>query len=276
MNIWINKTRIRSFLLLGAALSSFAGVNEAYAAATPQEIVIATSASPRPFTWYDKNQQLTGYDIDVARKVFSQLPQYHVSFTATEFTSILAGLDADRFQVGANNFAENPQRREKYIYSQPIFENQFVIATSKKNNDIHSFLDLLGKTSEVNPGINYTTALEQFNIKHKDNPVKLQYTEAELLLILQNVENGKTDFQLIDKSMLEQYISEYNLQLNVIPLSKEDSNLIGSPYSYFLIAKSKTGEKLVNDINEQLKKLTADGSLSIISHKYFNADYVPK
>ena len=279
----MNGARTTSFLFLATAVgvlfSGFYGVNKAHAAtntATPQEIVIATAADPRPFTYFDKDQQLTGYDIEVARKVFSQLPQYHVSFTATEFTSIVAGLDADRFQVGANNFAENPQRKEKYIFSQPIFENQFVIATNAKNSNIHSFHDLLGKTSEVNPGVNFTTALEKYNTRNQDNPVKLQYTESELLLILQNVESGKTDFQLIDKSMLEQYINEYHLKLNIIPLSKEDSSLIGSPFSYFLIAKSKTGEKLVSDINAQLKKLTADGTLSAISNKYFNGDYVPK
>ncbi|MFJ5332784.1 transporter substrate-binding domain-containing protein [Pectobacterium versatile] len=263
------------FLGLGAILSGYFGTYDAQAA-TVKSITIATSADPRPFTYFDKDSQLAGYDIDVAKAIFSHLPQYKVSFVTTEFTSILAGLDADRFQLGANNFAENPERKEKYLFSQPIFENQFVIATPEKNNTIQTFNDLLGKSTEVNPGINFTTALEKFNQQHKENPVKLHYTEADLLISLQNLENGKTDFVLIDKSMLEQYVQEHNLKLNIIPLSKEDSQRIGSPYSYFLIAKGKAGEQLLNDINAQIKKLSADGTLSKISEKYFNGDYAPK
>lgn len=280
MNLLMTKHAVASFLLLGAcvAVGSFYVLENARAASTnkPVNIIIATSANPRPFTYFDKNNKLVGYDIDIARAVFSHLPQYHVSFTTTEFPSILAGLDSDRFQVGANNFAENKQRKEKYIFTRPIFENQFVIAISQKNDSIHSLKDLLGKSTEVNTGVNFTTALEKYNQEHKDNPVNLKYTEADLLPILQNVESGSADFQLIDKSMLEQYISEYNLKLKAIPLSKEESTLIGAPYSYFLVAKGKKGEILTNEINAQLQKLIADGTLTAISQKYFHGDYAPK
>lgn len=280
MNLQMTKHAVASFFLLGAgvAIGGFYGIESANAATAdkPVNIVIATSAGPRPFTYFDKDNQLVGYDIDLARAVFSHLPQYKVSFTTTEFPSILAGLDSDRFQVGANNFAENKQRKEKYIFTQPIFENQFVIAISEKNDSIHSLKDLLGKSTEVNPGINFTTALEKYNQQHKDNPVRLKYTEAELLPVLQNVESGTADFQLIDKSMLEQYIAEYQLKLKVIPLSKEESELIGAPYSYFLVAKGAKGEVLANDINAQLQKLIADGTITAISQKYFHGDYAPK
>lgn len=268
---------LASLFLLGAgAFIASAPLAQAANAQKPISVVIATAADPRPFTYFDKDNHLVGYDIDVAKAVFSHLPQYRVSFVTTEFTSILAGLDSDRFQVGANNFAENPQRKEKYIFTQPIFQNQFVIATQENNATIHALQDLRGKTTEVNPGVNFTTALEKYNQQHPENPVKLKYTEAELLLTLQNVESGKADFQLIDKSMLEQYIAQYSLKLKVIPLSKEEGAFIGAPYSYFLIAKSATGEKLVNDINAQLQKLTADGTLSAISQQYFHGDYAPK
>ncbi|WKV52507.1 transporter substrate-binding domain-containing protein [Dickeya fangzhongdai] len=268
---------LSTYFLLGmvTVTAGYSVMNKAQAA-TEQTIVIATSADPRPFTYFDKSNQLAGYDIDVAKAIFENLPQYKISFVTTEFTSILAGLDAGRFQLGANNFAENKERKEKYLFSQPIFENQFVIATNEKNNNIQNFNDLLGKTTEVNPGVNFTTALEKLNLQHKDNPVKLQYTEAEQLTVLQNLESGKADFVLIDKSMLEQYIREYHLKLKVTPLSKEDSSLIGSPYSYFLISKNAEGEKITNDINTQIKKLSADGTLSKISIKYFDGDYAPK
>ncbi|MGL4107570.1 transporter substrate-binding domain-containing protein [Clostridium sp. LP20] len=238
------------------------------------KIVVATGGSPKPFTYVNDKNELVGYDIEVVNAVFNKLPQYEVSFEKTEFTSILTGLDSDRYQVGANNFAMNKERKEKYSYTDPIFKNQYVIAVAKNNNSIKSFKDLLGKTSEVSAGNNYTTALENFNKDNQGNPVKLSYTEVDLLPILQHVEGGQYDFQLIDKSMLNQYIDEYGLNLNVIDLSEEDSNKIATPFSYLLV--SKGNEKLTNDINKAIAEIIKDGTVSQISKKYFNnGDYAP-
>lgn len=256
--------------------SSNSGTSTSAPAAAKTKIVVATSGNPKPFTYVNEKNELVGYDIEVAKAVFSQLPQYEVSFEKTEFASVLAGLDADRYQVGANNFAMNEKRKEKYIYTDATFKNQYVIAVASNRNDINSFKDLQGKTSEVNAGVNYTTALENYNKDHSDKPVKLQYTEAELLPILQNVESGKSDFQLIDAAMLQKYIIEFKLNLKTITLTEDDSKLVGTPFSYLLVSKSANGEQLAKDINGALAKLTKDGTIGKISVKYFDKDFSPK
>lgn len=241
-----------------------------------KHIVIATSGSPNPFVTVNKNGELSGYDIDVVKAIFAELPQYTISFETTEFPSVLAGLDSDRYQVGANNFAMNEQRKEKYFYTDPIFLNQYVIAIRADDQSIKGFKDLKGKTTETPPGLNYTTALENFNQANQDNPVKIQYSEADLLPVLQNIASGKYDFQLIDRAMLEQFIKQYQLKLKVIELSKEDNDRIGSPYSYLLVSKGNQGAQLTQDINEGIKKIIQNGKLTNISQQYFGADYAPK
>lgn len=240
------------------------------------KITIATAGMPKPFTYVDDNNELTGYDIEVAKAVFALLPRYEVKFEKTEFPSVLAGLDSDRYQVGANDFAMNEARKQKYIYTDPIFKNQYVIVTATSRSDINSFKDLLGKTTEVTPGVNYTTTLEKYNKSHPDKPVKLSYTDTDLLPILQHVESGKFDFQLIDGAMVRQYIKQYGLKLKVVPLAKSDSDLIGTPYSYFLVSKGPNGRQLANDINIALSKATTKGIISKISLKYFDGDFSPK
>lgn len=241
-----------------------------------KHIVIATSGSPSPFVTVNKNGELSGYDIDVVKAIFAELPQYTISFETTEFPSVLAGLDSDRYQVGANNFAMNEQRKEKYFYTDPIFLNQYVIAIRADDQSIKGFKDLKGKTAETPPGLNYTTALENFNQANQDNPVKIQYSEADLLPVLQNIASGKYDFQLIDRAMLEQFIKQYQLKLKVIELSKEDNDRICSPYSYLLVSKGNQGAQLTQDINEGIKKIIQNGKLTNISQQYFGADYAPK
>lgn len=241
-----------------------------------KHVVIATSGSPSPFVTVNNQGELSGYDIDVAKAIFAELPQYSISFEITEFPSVLAGLDSDRYQVGANNFAMNEQRKEKYFYTDPIFVNQYVIAVRDDDQSIKSFQDLKGKSTETPPGLNYTTALENFNQSNQDKPVNIQYSEADLLPVLQNVANGKYDFQLIDRAMLEQFIKQYQLKLKVIELSKEDNDRIGSPYSYLLVSKGNQGAELTQDINQGIKKIIQNGKLAKISQQYFGADYAPK
>lgn len=241
-----------------------------------QKIVIGTSGAPSPFTTVDDKGELVGYDIDVVKAVFAQLPQYEISFEITEFPSVLAGLDSQRYQVGANNYAMNEKRKEKYFYSDPIFKNQYVIAVAKNNQQINGFSDLKGKSTEVSPGLNYATALESYNEQNPNNPVKIVYSEAELLPVLQHVESGQYDFQLIDKVMLAQYINEHQLNLKTIELSKEDAERIASPYSYLLISKGAQGQQLTQDINQAIQKIIHNGELSKISQHYFGADYSPK
>lgn len=241
-----------------------------------KKIVIATSGEPSPFTTVNSKGELIGYDIDVVKAIFAELPQYQISFEITEFTSVLAGLDADRYQVGANNFAMNEQRKEKYFYTDPIFLNQYVIAVKSDDNRINSFKDLHGKSTETTPGLNYSTALEQYNQQNPNNPINIDYSEADLLALLQHVESGKYDFQLVDRAMLQQFIDQHQLKLKSIELSAEDSARIGLPYSYLLVSKSGQGEQLTQDLNQGIKNIIHNGKLAEISYHYFNADYSPK
>jgi len=265
-----------AFAIVGCGQKSDANSSKSSTEQAKKKIIVATGGMPKPFSFVDSNNNVTGYDIDVVKAVFEKLPQYDISFEKTEFTSIFAGLDSDRYQIGANNFAMNEKRKEKYIYSDPIFQNQYVIAVADKNNDIKSFTDLLGKKTEVSTGTNYATALENYNSKHSDKPVSLSYTDADLVSILQHVESGQFDFQLIDAAMLKGYIEEHGLKIKTISLSKEDSDLIGTPYSYLLIGKGANGDALSKDVNKALTEVIKDGTIKKISEKYFKDDFSPK
>ncbi|OCG44582.1 amino acid ABC transporter substrate-binding protein [Gilliamella sp. Choc5-1] len=268
---WLNILVVGTLFLTGCD-----NQNKDTQAKGKEKIIIATSGAPSPFTTVDKKGELMGYDIEVVKAIFANLPQYEISFEITEFPSVLAGLDSQRYQVGANNFAMNEKRKEKYFYSDPIFKNQYAIAVATKNNNIKQFTDLNGKSTEVTPGLNYATALELYNEQHPNNPVKIVYSEADLLPVLQHVETGQYDFQLIDKVMLSQLITEYNLNLKIIELNQDDTDRIGSPYSYLLISKDAKGEQLIKDINQGIQQIINNGKLSKISEHYFGTDYSPK
>jgi polar amino acid transport system substrate-binding protein len=239
------------------------------------KITIATSGAPNPFSYQEEDGTITGYDVEIIKAVLDRLPQYEYEIEIADFAAIFSGLDSDKYQIGVNNFSYNDERAEKYIYTKAIFKNAYVVAVQKDNDDIQTFEDLLGKSTEVSPDTTYSSALEAYNQEHSDNPINVSYySDVDLVQVLQRVADGLFDFQLIDKPMFDNYMSEYDLNLKGVELSEEESNLITTPFSYVLV--SKGNEQLAEDINTTLAELVKDGTIKEISEKFFNGeDYTP-
>lgn len=261
-----------SFGLAGCSQSSKADNNKT------QTITVGTSGAPKPFTYVDDNQKLVGYDVDTVRAIADETPGLKVKFQKTEIPSILAGLDSGRFQVGANNFASNPQRREKYYYSKPTFKDQYVLVVKKNNKTIKDFDDIAGKTTINAPGINFTTAIETFN-KTAKTKSKITYSSEDPAKTLQDVQDGKYDYVLIDKPLYKNYQKAYKLSgLKAVALTQADSKKVSAatPYSYLLVEKTPEGKQLLKKINAAITKIQSNGTAKKISEKYFYGDYTPK
>lgn len=67
-----------------------------------------------------------------------------MEFVTTAFDSILTGVDADRYQIAANDFNYNEERAQKYLFSDPISHSNYAI-TSAKGTSYDSLDDLSGK-----------------------------------------------------------------------------------------------------------------------------------
>jgi polar amino acid transport system substrate-binding protein len=238
----------------------------------------ATGGLPRPFSYVDENNKLTGHNIELIEEVFARLPQYKLVLEVTDFPSIFAGLDADRYQIGVNNFALNEERKEKYLFSEPIFKNRYIAAVADSGSwgdEVRTMADLAGKTTLNTIGTNMATAVENYNKTHPETLIKLSYGEADILLNLQMVESGQYDFNLIDKPMFDFYLREFNLKLKGIELGDALSgDIMETPYSYLIL--SKGNEKLVEAINKALAEVIADGTSKRICEKYFGSDYSPE
>lgn len=240
-------------------------------------VYAATGAMPKPFTFVDDNNELTGHNIDLIKAVFDRLPQYNLEIEVTDIPSIFAGLDSDRYQIGVNNFAMNEERKEKYLFSDPIFANQYVAIFAKdsdKAGTVDSWDDLAGLTTISQAGINITTALETYNAANPDKAINIEYSEADLVLQIQDVEAGKYDFVLMDKPMFEYYQKEFNFNVTGAEISNEVSeDLLPQPYSYLIF--SQGNEQLVEDVNQALKEVIEDGTSKEINEKWFGSDYSP-
>ena len=208
-------------------------------------IEVATVGTTKPFT-YDKDGELTGYEIEVMREIFKGSDKYEVNFNKTEWSSIFAGLDGDRYQIGVSNLSYDKKRAEKYLY------------------------DIGGKSTEVIQGTSTAKQLEAYNKEHKDNPTELKYTEGTIQSILANLSDGRSDYKIFERLTVEALIKDQGLNnLEVIELPSDQQ-----PYVYPILAK---GEKeLETFVNKRIKELYEDGTLEKLSKKYFGGTYLPE
>ena len=80
---------------------------------------VGTEGVYSPFSYHDPaTGQLVGYDVDVARAVADKLG-VRVEFVETPWDSIFAALEANRFDVVANEVTINSERQQKYDLSEP-------------------------------------------------------------------------------------------------------------------------------------------------------------
>ncbi|MCG7381437.1 transporter substrate-binding domain-containing protein [Paenibacillus sp. ACRRY] len=234
-------------------------------------IVAATSGVSNPFS-YDKDGELTGYDVEVMKAVFEGLPEYKLEVQAIEFEGILTGLDNGRFQLGANNFSSNPERREKYDFSLPIIENANVFVVRKDDNTLKSIEDLKGYKAVTEVGNSGATLLENYNTDHPDAKADIMYTDENFVKQFEGIEAGRYDVRIISRVSAEKAIKEHGFtNLKVVPFSTENSD----PGSYILFTKS-ADSTLLDAVNKRIKEMYNDGTLLKISEEQLGGDYLPK
>lgn len=246
-----------------------------------QVLIVATGASPKPYTFIDENDELTGYDIEILKLVDEQLDDVEFKFEVAEFPALFAGLDSGRFQAVANNLSATEERREKYDFSVPYIEAQFGIVATEGSGigEIESLEELAGKRTYGTPGLNFTKMLEQFNEENPDNQIIIEYTELDLQLQYQNLAAGLVDFAFGEQVVYKGYGPDAGLELEFYPLDSDylvetyGTNL----YSAFAFSKATDQTEVIAKIDAAIEQLLADGTISELSLEFFDGiDVTPR
>lgn len=244
-------------------------------------LLVATGASPRPYTFLDDNDELTGYDIEILKLIDERLDGIEFTFEVAEFPALFAGLDSGRFNIVANNLSATEERRQKYDFTDPYIEAQFGIAVGPQSGitSVTSLEDLAGKKTYGTPGLNFTKMLEQYNAEHPDQQIIIEYTELDLQLQYQNLAAGLVDFQFSERVVFNGYGEGQDLDLEFIELDSDylvdtyGTNL----YSAFALSKAVDQSAELEQINTALGELLADGTISKLSEEFFDGlDVTPR
>ena len=245
-------------VLLAALLTAACGASPNGADSTSSSGVlrVGTEGTYAPFSYQDPaTGQLAGYDVDVANAVGERLGKT-VEFVQTPWDSIFAALEANRFDVVANEVTITPERQEKYDLSDPYSVGEGVIITRADDDSITSLEDLRGKTAGATVTSNWAQVSRDAGATLE--PVE-GFTQAITLL-----NQGRVDAVVNDSIAFHAYQSETDDQ------SVKIAATIGEKSEQGFAARKNSG--LLPELNRALAELRADGTLTSISEKYLNAN----
>ncbi|MGM0507651.1 MAG: basic amino acid ABC transporter substrate-binding protein [Fusobacteriota bacterium] len=215
------------------------------------EIVMGTNAEFPPFE-YREGGKITGFDIDLAKKISEDLGK-ELKIVDMRFDGLIPALQSDKVDFVIAGMTATKERAENVNFSDAYYEASQVIIVRDNNNNIKNSEDLKGKKIGVQLGT--TGDVEAQKI---DN-VELKKYNAAFAAIME-LKNEKLDAIILDSEPAKNFVKQ-NKGLKVLPqeLTKEE----------YAIAINKDNNKLTNDINKSLNKLKDNGEYDILIKKYF-------
>ena len=264
----------KSLILVAAALALTAAFTACSkkntgAASGPRKIIIATGGNTAPSTFRNEKDELVGYETDVAKEVFSRLPQYTIEFTIADSHSTLTGLDAGLYQVSYNTWGYNKSRGEKYIISDVATVVPHAFVTRTENTDIKSVFDFPGHHVITLPGNANDITYRNWNARNPDKQIDVGYVE-NLAGWETKVANGEIDFYYHSKPVILATLAKTGVTgVKVTDVSVEDERTLtqGIVGNFFYFPKGE--EQLRDDFNHAFKDAVADGSIAKIFAEYY-------
>jgi cystine transport system substrate-binding protein len=219
---------------------------------------IAMEGTYPPFNYKDKKTgQLTGYDVEVARLLASKLG-LRPEFVSTEWSAILAGLGAGKYDVVVSQVGVTPKRLEAFDFSEPYtYSNPQLIVRNNERASYNSLADLKGKKVGVGQGTVFEQQLKGApGIEIKSYPATPEN--------LQDLAFGRIDAALNDSLMVA-----YLLKNSSLPIRA--GSRVGE-VAHMAIPFRKGNPIFKAALNKAIAEAKADGSLKAISIKWFGID----
>lgn len=217
---------------------------------------IGTEGTYAPFTFYNDQNELTGFDVELAREVAKRIG-VEAEFIETKWDGMFAGLDSKRFDLVANQVTIKPDRLEKYDFSSPYIKTRAVLVVHEENESIKAFEDLEGKKS----GQSLTSNLAELATSYGAEIVQIDGFNQAIDLIL----SSRIDATINDRlSYLDFKLQRPEAAIKVV------AEQATSNEAAFLF--NKGNEELVEAIDKALSDMMADGTYLEISERWFGDD----
>ena len=222
------------------------------------ELVLGLDASFPPMGFTDENNEIIGFDIDVAQEVCNrmgvELVKQPINWDTKE-----EDLKVGKIDCIWNGMSINPARAEAMNLSDPYMKNEMIFVVPA-DSEIKSMDDLEGKTVGVQTG---STAQEILEAWDKFDTITESPLE-ENVTALSQMELGFSDAVFLDSVVANYFITSNNKDYVIL-----DGNLEAEEYA---VGFRKEDQALRDEVQKTLSEMKADGALGEISTKWFGSD----
>ncbi len=226
------------------------------------ELVLGLDDSFPPMGFRDDNNEIVGFDIDVAEAVCEKLGVELVT-QPVDWESKEIELNAKNIDCIWNGLSVSEERQESMNMSIPYMENHMALVV-RPDDSVTSIEDMEGKALALQSGSTAEEALDSEEGAALKDIVSTVNAFDDNLTALLDLDTGASDAVLMDDVVANYLIEENGKDYVVLSdfLYAED----------YAIAFRKGDDALTEAVNDALRELKEDGTLAEIATEWFGYD----
>jgi putative amino-acid transport system substrate-binding protein len=228
---------------------------------TKETIVVGASGEFFPLN-FKKDDKLQGFEIQVWDEI-GKRTGYNIEYKIAKFAGLFGMLDAGQIDTICHQIAINPEREEKYSFTESYLNANYQLVV-KKDSDLSKLEDFKGKKIGVVAGGLGEKKLKEVNEKNNLD-IDIQGYEGTAAMDA-DLEMGRLDARLGPAIQTSATIKEQDLDFIVTDV------VIFSETAAFPFRKNDDNKEIIENINEAIKAMKEDGTLSELSMKWFDID----
>ncbi|WP_164670905.1 ectoine/hydroxyectoine ABC transporter substrate-binding protein EhuB [Virgibacillus doumboii] len=213
---------------------------------------------------YQEDGELKGAAVDIAQAVFAELGVDNMEAQLADFSQLIPGLNAGKFDVITAGMAINPDRCENADFGEPeMVYGEGLVVPKGNPMDLHSYTDIAdkGATVSIMQGATEIEYVKQMGVK-EDQIQTAPDIPATFSAVASGRADATTGTEMTVKMALE---SAGNDKLEFVS-DFEQPDIEGIP-SYGAAAFHKDNDELRKAYNEALAKLKEDGTVKELLEK---------
>ncbi|WP_421083866.1 transporter substrate-binding domain-containing protein [Rothia nasimurium] len=240
--------------------SSSAAADKLQAIKDAGKIRIGFEGTFAPWNYHNEAGELVGMEKEIGDLIAADLG-VTAEYTETPWDSLIAGVDADRYDIVINNVSPTEERKQKYDFSNPYVASEGKVAVLQ-DSSLQTIADLNGATAASSETSNFRTLLEEAGAQMT---IVTGFDEA-----IEQVLTGRVDACGNDAVTFAYYTEQHP----DAPIRLLDGVLGDASQSAILMPKGAT--TLQTAINDSIAKHLENGDFKAIYEKYVGIDLSPK
>ena len=220
-------------------------------------LTVGTEGTYQPFSYYDEENNLTGYDVEVAKAIAKKMG-VQVEFEEIAWDGLLGFLDNGTVDLILNQVGVTEERNAKYDFSEPYVYSYPALITLEDNDKIHSWESARGCEASLNVSSNYADIAARYDMTITTSDTFSK--DIELLIA------GRTEC-LINSTMA---FSNFVNKKPDTPIQIAD--ILDKPDTV-AIPVTKGNEDLLEAVNQAIFELQEDGTLTELSEEFLGRDF---